>query len=252
VGGCSAALAARWVVPRHAVLQERALGSRSCELALLLCMQGQAQSGDATARRLPVYHHSPLMRRQQRLQHAKQRKRQWLLKMYRLGAGTPQATAEQLSGASGGPLPDLGAEAGDAELDAWIEQLAGSQAPAEVAPAGAPPALLRWAQLLDYDDYMSSWTGAACSLGSEALLPLSDMDLMAALLAEDVEAGGTAGGAPPPGFAGSSGGLDAIRSAGVCLSLADAAARLGLGQQRCPGLAALQPAAGGGGGVVVA
>jgi len=95
-------------------------------------------------KRIPFYHYSPVVRREERARKLKQRKREWMLKMYRDG----------IAGGGGGGVGPGGCRDGDLDdLDPLADEL------------------LQWTQHLDFEEYVSDWTSAACTLGSEAFVP---------------------------------------------------------------------------------
>jgi len=114
-------------------------------------------------RRMPFFHFSPAVRREEKVRRAKQRKRNWMLKMYREGllgnahmspSGAPSgvgspSTAGALNGDDQGSL--------DGSLDEFEDE--------------NPEELLQWTQHLDFDYYVSNWTSIACTLGTEAFIP---------------------------------------------------------------------------------
>ena len=89
-------------------------------------------------KRLPFFHHSPGVRREERLRQAKQRKREWMAKMYREAGGQ---AAYHLD------------EAEDEQLDENEDEV------------------LQWSEQLDFADYSASWLGLATTLGSDAFQP---------------------------------------------------------------------------------
>lgn len=107
---------------------------------------------------LPVFHYNPTIRREEKVRRQKQRKRDWLMKMYRdgmLGGNTAaHAKVKALAEAEA---------AGVADLDPDLDDLAAlDEAAAE---------LTEWSAALDFDQYLNGWTELACSLGSEAFVP---------------------------------------------------------------------------------
>ena len=84
-----------------------------------------------------------LCRRNEKERRLKQRKREWMVKMYRD------------SPTGGGPGPN-GLELDQLDLD-QLDPLAED--------------LLNWTEHLDFDSYVGDWTSMACTLGSEAFVP---------------------------------------------------------------------------------
>ncbi|KAG1662715.1 hypothetical protein FOA52_014581 [Chlamydomonas sp. UWO 241] len=93
-----------------------------------------------TAKTQPMFHYSPVVRREEKARRAKQRKRDWMAKMYR-------------EGLEGGGTPGSSPESDDFDDDPTTDDL------------------LQWTLHLDFEEYVSDWTSAACSLGTEALVP---------------------------------------------------------------------------------
>lgn len=82
----------------------------------------------------------------------KQRKREWLRKMYAEGTG---GTGTGETG-FGGPSLDLDFnldELDDGQVDGKVDEL------------------LAWSQHLDFGSYFDDWTSMACTLASEAFVP---------------------------------------------------------------------------------
>lgn len=111
------------------------------------------------SKRIPAFHHNPAVRREERARRQKQRKREWLMKMYRDGmlggdqaAAQMQALTESSSGAVEGHVASDGLD-DLAALDEVADQLA------------------EWSAALDFDAYVDSWTQLATSMGSEAYVP---------------------------------------------------------------------------------
>lgn len=101
-------------------------------------------------KRMPFFHHSPVVRREEKVRKAKQRKREWLAKMYR-DAGAIEGGADHKDSryalATEGEEEDLF----DGPLD--------------------DQELLCWSEHLDFEGYNSSWLKLSTSLGSEAYCP---------------------------------------------------------------------------------
>lgn len=138
------------------------------------------QGGDALTTPQPAaHHHSPVVRKQERLQRIKLRKRAWLLKMYtqktdvtatEMFGSETQHTSMQVQRVQELVPPE--------EAQGCIDLLMTS--PPAVIPNG-PFDLLRWAELLDFDAYISEWRSVACSQASDAFLPISDLDVVEVL-----------------------------------------------------------------------
>ncbi|KAJ9531160.1 hypothetical protein QJQ45_000833 [Haematococcus lacustris] len=127
------------------------------------------------AHRQPLFHFDPAVRRDERVRRAKQRRRDWLLKMY--------------TGAGGEP---------NEQSDAGLPRLPGSSL------ADLDPDDMDELQHLDFNSYTTDWTSLACTLGSEALTPW-DTPPAASLLppqGQDVRAALAAAGAPLQPFQG--------------------------------------------------
>lgn len=95
-------------------------------------------------KRMPLFHFSPGVRREERLRKARQRKREWMAKLYKDGGG-PEVDNQGGEGEEGDLLDDN-------ELLQWSELLDYN----------------KYAKDLDYASYASSWQSLACSLGAEA------------------------------------------------------------------------------------
>lgn len=136
------------------------------------------------AHRQPLFHFDPAVRRDERVRRAKQRRRDWLLKMYTGAGGEPNEQADAgLPRLPGSSLADLDPDDMD-ELQ--VDEL------------------LEWSQHLDFNSYTTDWTSLACTLGSEALTPW-DTPPAASLLppqGQDVRAALAAAGAPLQPFQG--------------------------------------------------
>lgn len=141
-------------------------------------------------KRQPMFHHNHAQRREDRARRAKQRKREWLKKIYTDaagGGGAPPAGALGLS-ADGLPLGQLDLEGlDDGALDGdRVEEL------------------LTWSQHLDFGSYVNDWTSMACSLGSEAYVPEDEAPYLAPLppSTRDVHKAMAAAGVPLVPFKG--------------------------------------------------
>jgi hypothetical protein len=97
----------------------------------------------------------PGMCREQRAKMVKERKREWLRKMYADGGGRPRGPG---SGSGGMGL-------GLDELDFNLDELDDSQLDGKVDE------LLAWSEHLDFGSYFDDWTSMACTLASEAFVP---------------------------------------------------------------------------------
>ncbi|GFR44327.1 hypothetical protein Agub_g5540 [Astrephomene gubernaculifera] len=121
-------------------------------------------------KRQPMFHYNPAVRREHRARVAKQRKRDWLRKMYAEGGfnfanaggdatGAASAASSDPDAAASGSLTPHGMlgfdldELDEGQLDQKAEEL------------------LAWSQHLDYGSYFDDWTSLACTLASEAFVP---------------------------------------------------------------------------------
>jgi len=111
-------------------------------------------------KRTPFFHFNPAVRRDERVRRAKQRKREWMLKMYRDGMTGGVLPGGGAAGGAGG----LGPEA-FAALQGRLDELDLE----ELDPLAEE--LLQWTDQLDFEGYLDDWTSLACTLGSEALVP---------------------------------------------------------------------------------
>ncbi|EFJ46573.1 hypothetical protein VOLCADRAFT_32536, partial [Volvox carteri f. nagariensis] len=108
-------------------------------------------------KRQPLFHYNPAVRREQRAKMIKQRRREWLRKMYAEGVGglRPAGTRNDDIVLGSGPVPDLDLNLGDLEEGQLDEEA---------------DELLAWSEHLDYRSYFDDWTSMACTLASEAFV----------------------------------------------------------------------------------
>ena len=104
----------------------------------------------------PNFSHIPKQRREEIILKRKQKKREWMAKLYSLGK-------EGKEPANGGGKDGLGSpeEISTIKLDFEDED-----------------ELLKWSEALDFDGYLDTWTKLATSNSTEAYIPLNDMDYM--------------------------------------------------------------------------
>uniref|UniRef100_A0A7S0RDM8 Uncharacterized protein n=1 Tax=Chlamydomonas leiostraca TaxID=1034604 RepID=A0A7S0RDM8_9CHLO len=157
-------------------------------IAERVLVDGEADTGAAKSQ--PHFHYNPAVRREERIRRAKQRRREWMLKLYRIH--TEGLSAAQQAGADvqGADLPDL-------------DQLLGPGG--EGLDELAEDELLAWSSNLDYASYTDEWTSLACTLGSEAYsIPVQETSLLASLPppSQDVRAAMVAAGVPLAPFKG--------------------------------------------------
>ncbi|GIL89786.1 hypothetical protein Vretimale_16577 [Volvox reticuliferus] len=108
-------------------------------------------------KRQPMFHYNPAVRREQRAKLIKQRKREWLRKMYAEGTGGMRPAGSSM-GDNLGPGLALG-------LDFNLDELEDGQLDEKVEE------LLNWSEHLDFGSYFDDWTSMACTLASEAFVP---------------------------------------------------------------------------------
>lgn len=92
------------------------------------------------------FSHIPQQRKEELIRRRKQKKREWMTKLYTLGREGKVAGAESGSGKEEGEEEELFE---DEELLSWTEQL-------------------------DFDNYLDNWTRMATSNSAEAYVPLPD------------------------------------------------------------------------------
>ncbi|KAG2433072.1 hypothetical protein HYH02_012776 [Chlamydomonas schloesseri] len=155
-------------------------------------------------KRQPMFHFNPAVRREQRQAVAKQKKREWLRKMYAEGTGglprppRPGSALRHGSGAGGA----AGADGGWDDSDAALEELDGLD---DEALDERVDELLNWSTHLDYGAYFDDWTSMACTLASEAFVPEEEapyLDDLQPAVVGDVRKAMAAAGAPLPPFKG--------------------------------------------------
>ncbi|PNW71779.1 hypothetical protein CHLRE_16g681301v5 [Chlamydomonas reinhardtii] len=151
-------------------------------------------------KRQPMFHFNPAVRREQRQAVAKQKKREWLRKMYAEGTGglpRPPRPGSALRHGSG--ADDAGAWN---DANAALEELDGLE---EDALDERVDELLNWSSHLDYGAYFDDWTSMACTLASEAFVPEEEapyLDDLQPVVVGDVRKAMAAAGAPLPPFKG--------------------------------------------------
>ncbi|KAG2488869.1 hypothetical protein HYH03_012664 [Edaphochlamys debaryana] len=129
-------------------------------------------------KRQPLFHFNPAVRRENRARQLKERKREWLRKMYADGGGRP-LSARVRAAAGAGILPgsanyeDDGFGLDPTLLDLNLNEL-DDQALDERADE-----LLAWSQHLDYGSYFDDWTSIACTMASEAFVPEDEAPYLA-------------------------------------------------------------------------
>ncbi|GLC61007.1 hypothetical protein PLESTB_001705300 [Pleodorina starrii] len=115
-------------------------------------------------KRQPMFHYNPAVRREQRARMVKQRKREWLRKMYQEGTGIVLPSGSGDGAAAGG---GIGGGGGPAAFDLNFnpDDLDDNQLDDKVDE------LLAWSEHLDFGSYFDDWTSMACTLASEAFVP---------------------------------------------------------------------------------
>ncbi|KXZ45887.1 hypothetical protein GPECTOR_49g471 [Gonium pectorale] len=117
-------------------------------------------------KRQPLFHHNPAVRRENRARMVKQKKREWLRKLYTEGAGGLRPGSAGFGGPRGaGGAAGGGADLPDLDPDLDIDALDDGQLDQKVDD------LLAWSQHLDFGSYFDDWTSMACTLASEAFVP---------------------------------------------------------------------------------
>jgi len=141
-------------------------------------------------KRTPLFHYNPAVRRAERVKRAKQRQREWLVRLYR---------SEAVQEALGTGKLEPGCKLEEALAVGAGEDLEGPDSQADE--------LLDWCHHLNFSDYASEWTSMACTLASEAFVPGPEP---AALLTralppphQDVQAAMVAAGVPLQPYQGS-------------------------------------------------
>ncbi|GAX74238.1 hypothetical protein CEUSTIGMA_g1687.t1 [Chlamydomonas eustigma] len=122
-------------------------------------------------KRMPFFHFSTAVRREEKVRRAKQRKRNWMLKMYREGLLGNNHMSPSGAPSGVGSRSTAGALHGD-ELDSLDGSL-------DEFEDGDPNELLQWTQHLDFDHYINDWTSIACTLGTEAFVPELESEYLA-------------------------------------------------------------------------
>ena len=106
-----------------------------------------------TANARVSFSHIPQQRKEEAIRRRKQKKREWMAKLYKLGKeGLEPGTEKEV----GFDLPQGGQDAGEDDEDE----------------------LLRWTEQLDFEDYMDTWRGLATSNSTLAYIPQNDADYM--------------------------------------------------------------------------